>query len=62
MGRKQAIEQFCKECIFDRKQGESWRKQVAKCTSRGCPLYAFRPLPYPQKSIEKRWKNDLLNA
>lgn len=44
--RKKAINDKCKECIYDPHSGMgTWREQVAACTSYNCPLYKFRPLP-----------------
>lgn len=49
-GRKQAIEEFCKECIYDPQPGAgSWRAQVQACTAKACPLYTFRPVPLGYK-------------
>lgn len=46
-GRKAAIDQHCKDCIYDSIGGTgSWRKQVLECTSKNCALYPFRPTPY----------------
>lgn len=43
--RGQAINAFCKECIYDPRGGAgTWRQQVEACTSTNCPLYDFRPL------------------
>ncbi len=44
--RKQAINDKCKECIYDPIAGDgTWRQQVADCTSPSCPLFDWRPLP-----------------
>lgn len=43
--RKAAIDQHCRDCIFDRYARGTWRQQVEKCTSYGCALYPFRPTP-----------------
>ena len=45
MSLRQAINNKCKECIYDSEQPGSWRQQVVKCTSISCPLYQFRPKP-----------------
>ncbi len=43
--RKQAIDAFCKECIYDPKGGNgTWREQVTNCTAHKCPLYEWRPV------------------
>lgn len=43
--RKAAIDQHCKECIYDSYSPGTWRRQVEKCTSKNCALYPFRPTP-----------------
>lgn len=51
--RKQAINQFCRNCIVDDAAGNgSWRQQVAECTAYKCALFPFRPLPIGYKSKE----------
>ena len=42
--RKKAIHDFCKWCLNDPHEPGTWRRQVTRCTSPSCPLYAFRPL------------------
>ena len=51
MSRKQAIDQMCKQCIYDGSAGGgSWRKQAEDCPSDGiktkhiCPLWDYRPV------------------
>lgn len=52
--RKAAIDQLCKDCIYDPEFGNgTWRKQVQNCTSTDCAVYPFRPVP------QKRTKTDL---
>lgn len=46
--RKEAINEMCKECIYDPYQKGTWREQVRDCRSTGCPLHPFRPTPYKQ--------------
>lgn len=51
--RKQAINQFCRNCIVDDALGNgSWRQQVAECTTSYCALFPFRPLPIGYSSKE----------
>lgn len=49
MSLRQAINQKCRECIYDDSPGSggTWRQQVEACTSQSCPLYAVRPRPVP---------------
>ena len=41
--RKQAIEAFCKHCIYDPTWDGTWRQQTEACETNDCPLYDFRP-------------------
>lgn len=43
MSRKQAIEQMCKQCIYDPGQSGTWRQQTEACVSSPCPLFKYRP-------------------
>ncbi|MCU7806121.1 MAG: hypothetical protein KZQ96_23355 [Candidatus Thiodiazotropha sp. (ex Lucinoma borealis)] len=42
-GLRASIDAKCCECIYDPTAVGTWRNQVLKCTSTGCPLYAVRP-------------------
>jgi hypothetical protein len=41
--RKEAIDNHCKECIYDPLESGTWREQVEHCTMKQCSLYEFRP-------------------
>ena len=41
--RKDAIEQHCFDCLADSHEPGTRRQQVAKCTSKNCALWSFRP-------------------
>lgn len=43
--RAAAINAHCRACIVDDKAVGTWREQVATCTSAGCALFPFRPVP-----------------
>lgn len=44
--RKKAIEEKCKECIYDPQSGNgTWRQQVGNCSTNNCPLFNVRPTP-----------------
>ena len=47
---RKAINDMCKDCIFDQVAGGSWRQQVAACTSPECPLWRLRPVSVPRDS------------
>lgn len=43
-GRKRAIKQHCKDCIYDPDGGAgTWREQRQNCTATHCALWPFRP-------------------
>ena len=43
MSLRHAINQMCKECIYDPVAAGNWRQQVSACTSPNCPLFPHRP-------------------
>ena len=46
MSLRQAINEYCKYCIYDPGHGNGgWLQQVDDCTEGNCPLYAVRPMP-----------------
>jgi len=46
MSLRKAINDKCRDCIYDPKCGGGhWREQVAQCSSIECSLWAHRPLP-----------------
>jgi hypothetical protein len=43
--RQEAIEAFCKQCIYDPGcGGGTWKEQVSQCTAVRCPLWRYRPI------------------
>ena len=46
MSLRKAIDQNCKDCIYDPKWagGGSWRQQVEDCTAKNCALWPVSPL------------------
>jgi len=40
---RKAINDKCKECIYDERGSGTWRQQVDECTCRICPLWPVRP-------------------
>jgi len=51
--RQQAINQMCKECIYDPVGGEgTWKAQTEACTSPKCPLYPYRPKSKRKAPVE----------
>ena len=43
MSLRKAIDNFCKECIYDPNVKGSIVAQVRECGSKLCPLYSVRP-------------------
>jgi hypothetical protein len=45
MSRTRAINDKCKDCIYDPLAGGTWREQVEMCRSeKTCALWPFRPV------------------
>lgn len=40
---RKAIDNHCKQCIYDKYSEGTWRLQVEKCTATNCALYPVRP-------------------
>ena len=60
MSLRKAINDKCKDCIYDPLSAGTWLKQVELCTSTNCPLYPVRPMPYgskPKTDRKLRTKN-----
>ncbi len=44
MSLRKAINDKCKDCIYDPKcGGGTWRQQVSDCAIKSCPLWPVRP-------------------
>ena len=45
MSRTKAINEKCKDCIYDPKAPGTWREQVQACPSeKSCALWPYRPI------------------
>lgn len=42
--RKKAIDEYCRDCTYDRKAAGGWREQVAACPATNCLLWRVRPI------------------
>lgn len=42
---RNAINDKCKECVYDPLLPGTWRAQVSNCACLDCPLYSVRPVP-----------------
>ena len=45
MTRQQAINEKCKECIYDPEVEGTWRMQAKHCELTDCALWEYRPKP-----------------
>lgn len=43
MSLRRAINDKCRECIYDPADSGNWRQQVTACTATECPLFPYRP-------------------
>lgn len=41
---RRAIDQHCKQCVYDPKETGTWREQVTLCAVESCKLHPVRPL------------------
>lgn len=49
---RKAINDKCRECIYDPVSGTgTWRQQVEACPCTSCPLFALRPVSSGEKAI-----------
>ena len=53
MSLRKAIDEKCKDCIYDPMQPGSWRKQVDRCRDVTCSLHPYRPRSYANKDTNK---------
>ena len=51
--RQQAINEKCKDCIYDETSGGTWRKQISDCLATDCTLHAYRPLDRARQAEKK---------
>ena len=43
MSLRKAINEKCKDCIYDKCAPGNWKQQVTLCSVKSCPLYEVRP-------------------
>lgn len=49
MSRQKAINDKCKDCIYDPLAPGNWRQQTGACTIKSCSLWPYRPVSTPDK-------------
>ena len=45
MTRQQAINEKCKECMYDPEAEGTWKTQIEACDLTDCSLWPYRPKP-----------------
>lgn len=58
MSIRKAIDNKCKDCIYDDLAGGTWRRQTSACEDKECSLWEYRPLDTATKA---QMKEDMLN-
>ena len=54
MSRTKAINEKCRDCIYDPAVKGSWRAQVESCTSeKSCSLWPYRPVTVSTTSLQR---------
>lgn len=48
MSRQKAINEKCRDCIYDPLAPGNWRQQTGACTIKTCPLWPYRPVSRPR--------------
>lgn len=54
MSLRRAINDKCKDCIYDPASNGTWRQQVSLCCVKSCPLWGLRPKsasPIPESAL-----------
>lgn len=60
MSLRKAINDKCKDCIYDPESGlGTWRQQVESCGQVRCPLYPYRPKSTGVSKLAKEIEEDL---
>ncbi len=54
LSMRQAINNMCKSCIYDKIDTGAWRMQVEACTSHDCALYPLRPISSSSTKIRAK--------
>lgn len=49
MSLRKAIDEKCRDCIYDKGAPGTWRQQVAACAITTCSLHEYRPMMLPAK-------------
>ena len=49
MSRQKAINDKCRDCIYDPQAPGNWRQQTGACTIKSCSLWPYRPVSRPDR-------------
>ena len=59
MSRTKAINEKCKDCIYDPKAPGTWREQTEACPSeKSCALWPYRPIAIATVNANRKTKLD----
>ncbi len=53
MSRQKAINDKCRDCIYDPQAPGNWRQQTGACTIKTCSLWPYRPVSTPDKRTSR---------
>ena len=56
MSRTKALNEHCKNCIYDKAADGTWREQVENCTSQHCALWQHRPMTMATVNLHRKSK------
>lgn len=60
MSRTSAINEKCKDCIYDDKAPGTWREQIQACPSeKSCALWPYRPVSVAMINANRKIKLDI---
>lgn len=62
MSRTAALNEHCKNCIYDKAVSGTWREQVEACTSQHCALWQHRPMTMATITLHRKAKSLNIDA
>jgi hypothetical protein len=54
MSRTKALNEKCKQCIYDPACSGTWREQVENCTTTSCPIWQHRPMTVATVNMNRK--------
>jgi hypothetical protein len=54
MSRTKALNEHCKNCIYDKAADGTWREQVENCASQHCALWQHRPMTVATINLQRK--------